>query len=103
MHQLQHDGFLAFGVMFQHRGRTEEVFVAASKFLRIWTNDLGGVRAVLARHGIAEVPELEFIDEYPMVSESLRTEAGNASWPVVVQALREAFDRLPRRHAPSSD
>lgn len=97
VHHLQHDGFIEFGVMFQHSSRTEEVFVRSSKYLRIWTNDPAAVRAVFARHAVPEVPALEFIDEYPMVSESLLTEEGNATWPTVVEQIREAFARLPPR------
>jgi hypothetical protein len=95
VHQLQHDGFLEFGVMFQSEGRTEEVFVKSSKYLQVWTNEPQAVRTVFARHGIPEVPGLEFIDEYPMVSQSLLTEGGNAAAPVVLAGLQEAFARLP--------
>jgi hypothetical protein len=102
VHLLQHDGFLEFGVIFQHRGRTEEVFVRSSKYLQVWTNQPDVVRTVFHRHGLPEVPGLEFIDEFPMVSESLLTEVGNARWPEAYDPLQAAFARLPTREPPST-
>jgi hypothetical protein len=91
---LQNDGFLEFGMIFQQGGRTEEVFVASVKYLKVWTSQLAAVRAVLEGYSIPEVPALEFLDEYPRVSESLRPD-GNARWPLVTEALQAAFETLP--------
>lgn len=91
---IQHDGLLEFGLIFQQAGKTEEVFVTSSKYLKIWTSQAVVVRRVLEAHGIPEVSDLQFIDEYPRVSES-RLPDGNAAWPLVTNALREAFDALP--------
>ena len=91
---LQHDGLLEFGVIFQHAGGTEEVFVASVKYIKVWTSQLSLVRVVLERHGIPEVPDLEFIDEYPRVSESVGPD-GNARWPAVIEGIKTAFDTLP--------
>src|SRR5262249_9853247 len=70
---LQHDGLLEFGAIFQLRGRTEEVFVPAAKYLKIWTNEPRVAMTVLERHGIPRVESLEFIDQYPRVSETFRS------------------------------
>lgn len=92
---LQHDGFLAFGLIFQRSGRTEEVFVESVKYLKIWTNRPEIVQAILLEHGLPQVPNLQFIDEYPRVSESLRTAEGNARWPEAFENLQSAFTTLP--------
>jgi hypothetical protein len=92
---LQHDGFLAFGLIFQRAGRTEEVFVESVKYLKVWTNQPTAVQAVLRKHALPEVPDLRFIDEYPRVSETLQTTEGNARWPVAFEGLRQAFEQLP--------
>jgi hypothetical protein len=97
---LQHDGFLEFGVMFQYRGRTEEVFVRSVKYLQIWTSQPARACAVLEAHGIPPVPDLQFIDNFPRVSESLVREDGNAGWPDVLERLRAAFGELPAREPP---
>jgi hypothetical protein len=44
-----------------------------------------------------EVRELQFIDEFPRTSKSLRDENWNAGWPPVMERLKEAFESLPRR------
>lgn len=92
---LQHDGFIAFGLIFHRGGRTEEVFVEFVKYLKIWTNRPTAVRAVLSRHALPEVPGLQFIDEYPRISERLATPQGDAGWPEPFDGLRDAFAQLP--------
>ena len=92
---LQHDGFIEFGLIFQRAGQTEEVFVESVKYLKIWTNQPTTVQTLLQRHAIPEVPALQFIDDYPRVSESLRTAEGDARWPEAFEGLRDAFAKLP--------
>jgi hypothetical protein len=100
---LQHDGFIEFGLMFQRAGQTEEVFVESVKYLKIWTNQPATVQTILRRHGFPEVPDLQFIDDYPRVSESLRTAEGNARWPEAFEGLRNAFAQLPPAGDPGAD
>ena len=91
---LTHDGFLEFGIIFQNGERTEEVFVPSPKFLRVWTTAPVTAALVLQQHGIPEVPDLKFVDEFPMVSETLRDEGGSAGWAAVIQALQERFHAM---------
>ena len=91
---LQHDGFLEFGITFQHKGRVEEIFVKSSKYFRIWTNQPEVVAEVLEDSAIPRVAKLEFIDEYPMVSKSINRN-GNAAWPGVYHDIKDAFENLP--------
>ena len=92
---LQHDGFLAFGLLSEHEGLTEEVFVQPSKHIQIWTNQPAVARAVLARRRIPEVPDLQFMDQYPLVTEPLQTPEGAPTWPLVLEQVRAAFATLP--------
>jgi len=92
---LQHDGLLAFGLISQHDGVTEEVFVQPSKYLQVWTNQLDIARAVFAQHRIPEVPDLQLMDRYPLVTEAFQTPEGNAAWPLVLEQVRAAFRDLP--------
>ena len=92
---LQHDGFLAFGLICQRDGVTEQVFVQPSKHLQVWTSQPAVARSVLARHRIPEVPALQVMDQYPLVRESLQTPEGNATWPLVLETVRAAFTTLP--------
>ena len=92
---LQHDGFLEFGVIFQLRGRTEEVFVDSVKYLRIWTNHPEDVIRVLEGNGIPSVPDLQFIDEFPRVSQALPYDGQESGWFPIIEALKAQFDSLP--------
>jgi hypothetical protein len=95
---LQHDGLLELGAIFQYRGRTEEVFVRAAKYLQIWTNEPRIAMTVLERHGIPRVESLQFLDQYPRVSETSRLPDGSAGWRTVVEGLTAAFETLPKRY-----
>lgn len=92
---LQQDGFLGFGLIAQQDGITEEVFVQPSKHLQVWTNQPDAARAVFAKHWIPEVPNLECMDQYPLVCESLRGPDGQATWPGVRDQILAAFATLP--------
>ncbi len=91
---MQNDGFLEFGVTFQDEGKVEEIFVKSSKYFQIWTSQPEIVVQVFEEHNIPLCESLEFIDEYPMVSISLDAN-GNAAWPGVLRAIKDAFDDLP--------
>ncbi|SRR5258708_1002519 len=89
---LQHDGFIEFGLMFQQGGKTEEVMVKGSKDLRIWTNNLAVAAETLSSLGIPRVEKLQFIDEYPRVTERL---VGDPSSQETISAIVGAFQALP--------
>lgn len=92
---LQHDGLLEFGIIFRRAGKTNEVFVRSAKYLQIWTTSPKAVRRILESHGLPEVPNLQFIDDYARVSETLSLEDGTAGWPLVYEGLQRAFASLP--------
>ena len=89
---LQHDGFIEFGLMFQQDGKTEEVMVKGSKDLRIWTNNPSIATETLSSLGIPSVEKLQFIDEYPRVTERL---VGDPSSEETISAIVGAFQSLP--------
>lgn len=91
---LQNDGFLEFGITFQYEGKIEEIFVESSKYFKIWTNQPDLVVNIFENVGIPKCETLEFIDEYPMVSESF-DKKGNAAWPGVFESIMAAFEKLP--------
>jgi hypothetical protein len=93
---LQHDGSLAFGLISQHEGLTEEVFVQPTKYLQVWTNQPAAARAVFAQHRIPEVPNLQLMEQYPLVRETLLSPEGDATWPLVLERVRADFTALPR-------
>ncbi len=98
---LQNDGFLEFGMIHQSDLAFEEVFVASPKYFKIWTNNRTAAEEVLQSAGIPECDNLEFLDEYPMVSLSLG-DKGKAAWAGPFYAIQDEFVKLPKAEGPES-
>ncbi len=91
---LQNDGFLEFGILHQSEFAFEEIFVASSKYFKIWTSNGQLAETILRSNNIPRCETLQFIDEYPMVSESIGPD-GSAAWCDPYYSLQEEFNRLP--------
>jgi hypothetical protein len=91
---LQHDGFIEFGMMFQSDERTEEVFVCASKYMKIWTNQPEVAEATLVSMRVPMAASLQFIDEFPHVTERLPHDPCSDE---TILAIRSSFQTLPPR------
>jgi hypothetical protein len=94
---LQHDGLLEFGLIYQYQGRTEEVFVRAAKYVRIWTNAPRIAMSVLERHGIPQVETLQFLDEFPRVSYPFQFPDGTRGGERLLTELTQSLEKLRRR------
>jgi hypothetical protein len=92
---LVHDGFLEFGCIFHRSERTEEVFVPSAKYIRIWTNRPDRAEAVFREYGISNVPDLRFIDEFPLVREAQPFDGQESGWYPVIEARRSQLRGLP--------
>jgi hypothetical protein len=73
-YQLAHDGWLQFGLVTEDANWVTEVFVAPTKHFRVWLSDVECLRSVLRNHAVPEVESLEFIDEYPRTTTTLRSD-----------------------------
>ena len=100
---LVHDGFLEFGCIHQRNGLTEEVFVMAPKFMRVWTNQPERAQQVLEAHGIVQVGELRFVDEFPYVSETQPYKGESSGWAVVLEELGIELFILPPPPMPDDE
>ncbi|HJU69775.1 MAG TPA: hypothetical protein VJ650_16155 [Gemmatimonadaceae bacterium] len=94
---LENDGFLHFGMIFQHNGVTEEVYVEPAKYLKVWSNRPDVLRAVFAQFGISEVQKLSFLDEFPLVTDAIPFQGASPGYARVLEALQAAFAALPQR------
>lgn len=75
-YQLSHDGFLQYGLGWAEGGVLNEVFVTPTKHFKVWLNDTDQFRSIMTRYHLAEAEKLEFLDQYPRVTITLR---GNRS------------------------
>ncbi|HEX8899805.1 hypothetical protein [Vitreimonas sp.] len=74
VYQLQHDGYVQFGIVQQSDAQIDEVFVSVTKHFKIWFNDEVAFRDVMSKHNLVAADKLEFIDEYPRVTRALPAE-----------------------------
>ena len=70
--ELVEDGLLEVGALFNDEDFMEEVFIKSPKYIQYWGMDESRFKKTMAEYEILEVPELNFIDEYPLVTEALR-------------------------------
>ncbi|MCU7616038.1 hypothetical protein NZ698_02410 [Chryseobacterium sp. PBS4-4] len=70
--EITQDAFINFGLIYNDDDILIEIFVDESKYIKYWGNDEESFRKILNDFGIAEVDNLEFIDEFPKVRESLK-------------------------------
>jgi hypothetical protein len=69
--ELTQDCNLEFGLIYHAADKLEEVFVAESKFLKVWGNNEIAFRQLMNDFRLGEIEALNFIDEFPKVVESL--------------------------------
>lgn len=69
--ELMQDCFLEFGVIHQTDSFLEEVFVDCTKYIKYWGMDETWFRTIMNEFYISEIPDLNFMDEFPKVREVL--------------------------------
>jgi hypothetical protein len=69
--ELTRDGFLEFGIIYQDEKSLQEIYIKKAKYIQYWGMNEAAFRKTLADFEIYEVEDLNFIDEYPLATESL--------------------------------
>lgn len=69
--ELSQDGFLEFGFIFQDEKMLTEIFLKRPKYIQFWGTSLKPFLDIMNKFSISEIEDLNFVDEYPMVTESL--------------------------------
>lgn len=70
--ELVMDGSLVLGLLSHTRQELIEIIVTESKYIKFWGTNKRLFNDVMTAFGLKEVAGLEFIDEYPKVTEPLR-------------------------------
>jgi hypothetical protein len=70
--ELSMDGYLEFGIVFQDDEILLELFIKKAKYIQFWGMDEVAFRDAMQEFNLTEVPSINFIDEYPLVTEALR-------------------------------
>jgi len=71
--ELTQDGFLEFGIIFHTNDYFEEVFVKKAKYLQYWGVHFQRFEEIMKTFSLKRIDDLNFIDEFPVVTESLQS------------------------------
>jgi len=90
--ELTQDGFLEFGVIYQDESKLKEIYVKKTKYIQFWGTDKTEFLKIMTKHSIFQVDDLNFIDEYPLVTESLRTHYSQVlETDILIEKLKNIF------------
>ena len=93
---LANDGYLHFGMIFQHAGATEEIYVQPAKSLKLWSSQPDDI--ALSSHG-SRFPRLRCCDSL-MSSRTSRKPChlyADTGYVCVIEEVQAAFATLPER------
>lgn len=91
---LANDGYIQFGLAAESETELTEIFVAPTKHFQIWANDKDVIVKVMNQYGIAECEKLQFIDEFPRTTKSLKYENDFYSHDDLIEHLIEVTGEL---------
>lgn len=90
--ELIEDCRMEFGLIYNDEESLVEVYVAESKFIKVWGVDKQLFKQIMQRNGIPEFDEMRFVDEYPKVVVPLTTlDADAKSTEEIIDLLEKAF------------
>jgi hypothetical protein len=90
--ELTQDCNLEFGLIYKTEDELEEVFVSESKYFKIWSNEETIFRNIMKEFSLKEIPDLNFIDEFPKVVEPLTMHNIDAKeTDIVIDELNKYF------------
>lgn len=69
--ELTQDTKIGFGLIFQTNDKLEEVYMSVTKTLKVWSSNEIAFRQLLNQLGIDEIRNLDFIEEFPYVTQPL--------------------------------
>lgn len=69
--ELTSDVFIKFGVIHETPDYQELVLVTSSKYIEYWGMDIDHFREMMNNYSLYELPNLEFIDNYPIITSPL--------------------------------
>ena len=69
--ELTQDGLFEFGVIYHDEALLTEAFVDRTKYVKYWGTDYETFNNVMLEFGLAKIDDLNFIDEFPMITAPL--------------------------------
>lgn len=94
--ELSNDGFSEFGIAYYDDNTLNEIFITTFKYVQVWTTDKEALVKALRKEGLKEKKSLNFIDEFPVVSEAISTdtEEESRSYTQILGEIKEEFEKF---------
>jgi hypothetical protein len=94
--ELPNDEYIQFGIAHYHESSLNQIFITSFKYLQVWTTDNKELVETLNKYKMLEQENLNFIDEFPVVSEVLSAERvrGARHYLNVINEIERKFGAL---------
>lgn len=90
--ELVQDCYLEFGLIYEDEKTLIEVYMAESKFLKVWGVDQQHFELIMKEHSIPALEKMRFVDEFPKVVVPLTSlDAEARSTEEILDLLRKTF------------
>ncbi|HEY8783861.1 MAG TPA: hypothetical protein VIM16_19690 [Mucilaginibacter sp.] len=76
--ELTQDGFLEFGIIYNDEKYLEEIFIKRAKYIQYRGVNETDFLTIMEKFDLYPCENLKFIDEFPLVAESLKMHNSNA-------------------------
>ncbi|MDO6435700.1 hypothetical protein Q4E93_34115 [Flavitalea sp. BT771] len=91
--ELMQDGLLKFGIAFHTNDYFEEIFIMPAKYIQYWGVNPEPFGRIMQDFSLNQIDDLNFIDEFPLVTESLQLHNVNT---IPTDDLLNRFDDIFR-------
>lgn len=94
--ELTNDGYLEFGIAYHDENSLNQIFVSSFKYMKIWTDRKETLVDNLNSNGIQQIENLQFVDEFPVVSKALTAnmDKGIRHYSEVIDCIEHEFLEL---------
>lgn len=94
--ELSNDGYIQFGIAYYDESSLNQIFITSFKYLQVWTTNSKELVETFKRYKISEQENLNFIDEFPVVSEALSADRGRGvrHYSEVINEIEMKFEDL---------
>ncbi len=94
--ELANDGYLQFGIAYYDESTLNEIYISSFKYFQIWTTKKKELVETLDKFRLSEQENLNFVDEFPVVSEALSADkiSGVHHHSEVIREIEKEFAAL---------
>jgi len=94
--ELSNDGYIQFGIAYYDESSLNQIFITSFKYLQVWTTESKELVEILKKYKISEQENLNFIDEFSVISEALSDEkiSGVRHYSEVIGDIEREFSDL---------